>query len=48
MIFKRFYIDGFGIWCNQTFDSLDPGLNIFVADNEGGKTTLMNFVRAML
>ncbi len=48
MIFKRFYIDGFGVWCNQTFDSLDPGLNIFVADNEGGKTTLMNFVRAML
>jgi len=48
MIFKRFHIDGFGIWCNQTFDSLDPGLNIFFAANEGGKTTLMNFVRAML
>jgi len=48
MIFKRFHIDGFGIWSDQTFDSLDPGLNIFVAVNEGGKTTLMNFVRAML
>ena len=48
MIFKRFHIDGFGIWCNQTFDSLEPGLNIFFAANEGGKTTLMNFVRAML
>lgn len=48
MIFKRFHIDGFGIWCDQTFDGLDPGLNIFFAANEGGKTTLMNFVRAML
>jgi len=47
MIFKRFHVDGFGVWCNKTF-TLEPGLNIFFAANEGGKTTLMNFVRAML
>ncbi len=48
MIFKRFHIDGFGIWRDLTLDNLEPGLNVFVAPNEGGKTTLMSFARAVL
>ena len=48
MIFKRFHIDGFGIWRDLTLDNLAPGLNVFVAPNEGGKTTLMSFARAVL
>ena len=48
MIFKRFHIDGFGIWRDLTLDNLEPGLNVFVAPNEGGKTTLMSFTRAVL
>ncbi len=48
MIFRRLHIDGFGIWRDLTLDSLRPGLNVFVAPNEGGKTTLMSFARAVL
>ena len=48
MIFRRFHIDGFGIWRDLTLDDLDPGLNVFLAPNEGGKTTLMSFARAVL
>lgn len=48
MIFRRFHIDGFGIWHDLTLDGLQPGLNILVAPNEGGKTTLMSFARAVL
>jgi len=48
VIFRRFHIDGFGIWRDLTLDGLQPGLNVFVAPNEGGKTTLMSFARAVL
>jgi len=48
MIFRRIHIDGFGIWRDLTLSDLDPGLNVFVAPNEGGKTTLMSFARAVL
>ncbi len=48
MIFRRLHIDGFGIWRDLTLDGLTPGLNVFVAPNEGGKTTLMSFARAVL
>ena len=48
MIFRHLHIDGFGIWRDLTLNDLDPGLNVFVAPNEGGKTTLMIFVRSVL
>lgn len=48
MIFRRFQVDGFGVWRDLTLDGLDPGLNVLVAPNEGGKTTLMSFARAVL
>ncbi len=48
MIFRRIHVDGFGIWRDLSLDELSPGLNIFLAPNEGGKSTLMAFVRAVL
>lgn len=48
MIFRRFQVDGFGVWRDLTLDGLDAGLNVLVAPNEGGKTTLMSFARAVL
>jgi len=48
MIFRRFHVDGFGIWRDLNLEGLDPGLNVLVAPNEGGKTTLMSFTRAVL
>jgi len=48
MIFRRIHVDGFGIWRDLSLDKLSPGLNVFLAPNEGGKSTLMAFVRAAL
>jgi uncharacterized protein YhaN len=48
MIFNRIHVDGFGIWRDLDLDELDPGLNVLLAPNEGGKTTLMSFIRSAL
>ncbi|MDD5011958.1 MAG: AAA family ATPase, partial [Phycisphaerae bacterium] len=48
MIVKEIHIDGFGIFSNRTYPDLSPGINIFLGKNETGKTTLLNFVRAIL
>ncbi len=48
MIFRRIHVDGFGIWQDLNLDQLSPGLNVLLAPNEGGKSTLMAFVRAVL
>ena len=48
MIFRRIVIDGFGVWNNLVLEDLDRGLNVFMAPNEGGKSTLMAFIRAVL
>lgn len=48
MIFNRLHIDGFGIWRDLDLEELDPGLNVLLAPNEGGKTTLMSFIRSVL
>ena len=48
MIFRRIHVDGFGIWRDLKLDELSPGLNVFLSPNEGGKSTLMAFVRAVL
>ncbi len=48
MIFNRVHIDGFGIWRDLDLEELDPGLNVLLAPNEGGKTTLMTFIRSVL
>ncbi len=48
MIFRRLHVDGFGVWRDLDLSELGPGLNVFLAPNEGGKSTLMAFIRAVL
>jgi len=43
-----FQIDGFGVFSNCRVDRLSPGLNIFVGENEAGKSTLLAFLRQIL
>ena len=44
----EFSIDRFGILHNQHVSALSPGLSIFIGENEAGKSTCLNFFRAML
>ncbi len=48
MKIKDIQIDGFGVWTGLSVDSLRDGMTLFYGPNEAGKTTLMQFVRAML
>jgi uncharacterized protein YhaN len=41
-------IDGFGVWHDLTVRSLSPELTVFYGPNEAGKSTLMQFIRAVL
>ncbi|MEM6690981.1 MAG: AAA family ATPase, partial [Planctomycetota bacterium] len=41
-------IDGFGVWTGLSVDSLPQEMTLFYGPNEAGKTTLMQFIRAML
>jgi uncharacterized protein YhaN len=41
-------IDGFGVWNTISVDELSPGITLFYGPNEAGKTTLMQFTRAVL
>lgn len=45
---KDIQVDGFGVWTGLSVDSLPEGMTLFYGPNEAGKTTLMQFVRAML
>ena len=45
---KDIQIDGFGVWTGLSVDSLPKGMTLFYGPNEAGKTTLMQFMRAML
>jgi uncharacterized protein YhaN len=42
------HIDGFGIFHELDVVRLSPGLNVFLGDNESGKTTLLAFLRTIL
>ena len=42
------HIDGFGIFHDFDVERLSPGLNVFLGDNESGKTTLLAFLRTIL
>ncbi len=48
MRFTDIKIDGFGIWTGLELQELSPGVNVFHGRNEAGKTTLMQFARAIL
>ncbi|MCG6918294.1 MAG: AAA family ATPase [Deltaproteobacteria bacterium] len=48
MRFTAIHIDGFGIFHDLDVVRLSPGLNVFLGDNESGKTTLLAFIRTIL
>ncbi len=48
MRISSFYIKGFGIFADVSVEGLGPGLNVFVGDNEAGKSTCLAFFRSML
>ena len=41
-------IDRFGIWQGLSVSSLSDQVNVFYGPNEAGKTTIMQFIRAIL
>lgn len=41
-------IDGFGVWSGLKLDRLSDGINVIYGPNEAGKSTLLQFIRAML
>lgn len=41
-------VDGFGVWNELSVDELSDGVTLFFGKNEAGKTTLMQFLRAVL
>src|SRR6266576_1944377 len=48
MRIDNIHVDGFGVWNDKTWGTLDPGLNVFHGPNETGKSTLMAFIRSIL
>jgi len=44
---KDIQVDGFGVWSNLSVDSIPDTMTLFYGPNEAGKTTLMQFLRAM-
>ncbi|MEO6906939.1 MAG: AAA family ATPase, partial [Abditibacteriaceae bacterium] len=47
MKFQKIHITGFGALQNLELDDISPGLNIIEGANEAGKTTMLEFVRAL-
>jgi uncharacterized protein YhaN len=45
---RSFHIYGFGIFSDLNVPTLSPGLNIFLGENESGKSTCLDFFRVML
>jgi len=41
-------VEGFGVWTGLRLDGFSDGLNLLCGPNEAGKTTLMQFIRAVL
>lgn len=48
MRIKEIEIDGFGVWNGLTLEDISDHATVIYGPNEAGKTTLMQFVRAML
>ncbi|MCI7567997.1 MAG: AAA family ATPase [Desulfovibrio sp.] len=48
MHIRSFFIDEFGIFSHTRVEDLSPGLTIFLGRNEAGKSTCLEFLRAML
>ncbi|MDR3073151.1 MAG: AAA family ATPase, partial [Deltaproteobacteria bacterium] len=47
MRIREFFIDRFGMLQSQHVPLLSPGLTVFLGGNEAGKSTCLNFFRAM-
>jgi len=45
---KDIQVDGFGVWSGLSVDSIPETMTLVYGPNEAGKTTLMQFLRAML
>ncbi len=48
MHIKDVDIQGFGVWHDLQIQDLNPALTVFYGPNEAGKSTIMQFLRAML
>lgn len=48
MKIRAFDISRFGVWNTLSMPHLSEGLNVIYGPNEAGKTTLLEFIRAML
>src|SRR5436305_11935308 len=48
MRIKQIEIDGFGVWKGLTLEELSDQATVIYGPNDAGKTTLMQFVRAVL
>lgn len=48
MRIRSFHIDGFGLFSGVGVETLPQGLSIFLGNNEAGKSTCLDFLRAML
>ena len=48
MFIREFSIDRFGMLVSQRVPDLSPGMTVFFGGNEAGKSTCLNFFRAML
>ena len=48
MYLSHVHIDGFGVLSGQTITDLPQGCSIFLGHNEAGKSTCLDFFRAML
>ena len=42
------YIDGFGIFHDQSIEGLDKEIVLFYGHNEAGKSTFLSFIRSIL
>ena len=41
-------IEGYGVWSGLRIEKLSDSVNVLYGPNEAGKTTLLQFIRAML
>ncbi|MDR2574781.1 MAG: AAA family ATPase [Desulfovibrio sp.] len=48
MYIESFHIDGFGIFSGLAVEGIPPGLSVFLGENEAGKSTCLEFLRATL
>jgi uncharacterized protein YhaN len=48
MKLTNLHVDGFGVWSQLELNQLSDGVTVIFGANEAGKTTLMEFMRAVL